>query len=74
MMVYGVALLSGCLLLGMVIGETLGVARRVNGRVLALLAGVVAVALSFALGPILSKMGKGPASEDQQEQGAAWVW
>ena len=133
MMVYGVALLSGCLLLGMVIGEALGVALRVDanvggvgiamlflvfasnserfktltegaagggitfwsamyipivvamaarqnvaaavdGGVLALLAGVVAVALSFALGPILSKMGKGPASEDQEEQGAAWIW
>ena len=130
MMVYGVALLSGCLLLGMVIGEALGVALRVDanvggvgiamlflvfasnserfktltegaagggitfwsamyipivvamaarqnvaaavdGGVLALLAGVAAVAVSFALGPILSKMGKGPASEDQEEQGAA---
>ncbi len=130
MMVYGVALLSGCLLLGMVIGEALGVALRVDanvggvgiamlflvfasnsekfktltegaagggitfwsamyipivvamaarqnvaaavdGGVLALLAGVAAVAVSFALVPILSKMGKGPASADQEEQGAA---
>ena len=42
MMVYGVALLSGCLLLGMVIGEALGVALRVDANV-----GGVGIAMLF---------------------------
>lgn len=117
MIVYGVALLSVCLILGMVIGETLGVllgveanvggvgiamlflvfasnsdkfktlthdaagsgikfwsamyipivvamaarqnvAAAVDGGVLALLAGVAAVVVSFALVPVLSKLGE----------------
>ena len=33
MIVYGVALLSGCLVLGMVIGESIGVALNVDANV-----------------------------------------
>lgn len=129
MLVYGVALLSACLIAGMLIGEALGVilgveanvggvgiamlflvlasnskqfksltegaagdgikfwsamyipivvamaarqnvAAAVDGGVLALLAGVLAVVVSFALVPVLSKIGKdGPASN--QDEGAA---
>jgi len=123
MIVYGVALLSGCLILGMLIGEALGVALNVEanvggvgiamlflvfasnsqkfkaltegaagkgiqfwsamyipivvamaarqdvagateGGLLAVLAGVAAVAVSFALVPILSKIGNAPSAED----------
>jgi len=124
MLVYGVALLSACLIGGMLIGEALGVilgveanvggvgiamlflvlasnskqfksltegaagdgikfwsamyipivvamaarqnvAAAVDGGVLALLAGVLAVVVSFALVPVLSKIGKsGPTSQD----------
>ena len=119
MIVYGVALLSACLILGMLIGEALGVALNVeanvggvgiamlflvfasnsekfksltegaagsginfwsamyipivvamaarqnvaaavDGGMLALLAGVAAVVVSFALVPVLSKIGSGP--------------
>ena len=130
MIVYGVALLSTCLILGMVIGEALGVALRVDANVggvgiamlflvfasnsekfktltegaagtgikfwsamyipivvamaarqnvaaavdggfLALLAGVAAVVVSFALVPVLSKIGNSPTPDEQKEQEAA---
>ena len=136
MIVYGVALLSACLILGMIIGEYLGVilgveanvggvgiamlflvlasntpmfkslvegasgsgikfwsamyipivvamAARQNvvaafeGGMLAVVAGVAAVIVSFALVPVLSKMGGGGAASstdteaDTSEQGAA---
>jgi malonate transporter MadL subunit len=136
MIVYGVALLSACLILGMIIGEYLGVilgveanvggvgiamlflvlasnsplfkslvegasgtgikfwsamyipivvamAARQNvvaafeGGMLAVVAGVAAVIVSFALVPVLSKMGGGGAASstdteaDSSEQGAA---
>ncbi len=138
MIVYGVALLSGCLILGMLIGEFLGVlldveanvggvgiamlllvfasnsrvfkslvdgasgagikfwsamyipivvamAARQNvvaafeGGMLAVVAGVAAVIVSFALVPVLSRMGGGGSSaseeadeeSDASEQGAA---
>ncbi|NKB34976.1 MAG: malonate transporter subunit MadL [Pseudomonadales bacterium] len=129
MIVYGVALLSVCLILGMLIGEALGVALNVeanvggvgiamlflvfasnsdkfkeltqgaagsginfwsamyipivvamaarqnvaaavDGGMLALLAGVAAVVVSFALVPVLSKIGTAPAVEENEEQGA----
>ena len=132
MIVYGVAMLSGCLILGMLIGEALGVALNVeanvggvgiamlflvfasnsekfktltqgvagtginfwsamyipivvamaarqnvaaavDGGLLALLAGVAAVIVSFALVPVLSKIGgvtPGTESRDK-EQGTA---
>ena len=132
MIVYGVAMLSGCLILGMLIGESLGVALNVeanvggvgiamlflvfasnsekfktltqgvagtginfwsamyipivvamaarqnvaaavDGGLLALLAGVAAVIVSFALVPVLSKIGgvtPGTESRDK-EQGTA---
>jgi len=130
MIVFGVALLSACLILGMLIGEALGVARNVkanvggvgiamlflvlasnsekfktltqgvagngiqfwsamyipivvamaarqnvaaavDGGLLALLAGVAAVLVSFALVPVLSKIGSdSQATEsDSEEQG-----
>jgi malonate transporter MadL subunit len=127
MIVYGVALLSACLILGMLIGEALGVmlgveanvggvgiamlflvlasnsrqfkaltegaagdgikfwsamyipivvamaarqnvAAAVDGGLLALLAGVAAVVVSFALVPVLSKIGK-PKPVDQPQDG-----
>ena len=130
MLVYGVALLSGCLILGMLIGESLGVllnveanvggvgiamlflvlasnstyfksltedaagagikfwsamyipivvamaarqnvAAAVDGGVLALLAGVAAVVVSFALVPVLSKIGTAPSESNKKEEGAA---
>jgi malonate transporter MadL subunit len=136
MIVYGVALLSACLVLGMIVGEYLGVilgveanvggvgiamlflvlasntpvfkslvegvsgsgikfwsamyipivvamAARQNvvaafeGGMLAVVAGVAAVIVSFALVPVLSKMGGGGAASstdseaDSSEQGAA---
>lgn len=120
MLVYGVALLSACLIAGMLLGEALGVAlsveanvggvgiamlflvlasnskqfksltegaagdgikfwsamyipivvamaasqnvaAAVDGGVLALLAGVLAVIVSFALVPVLSRIGKNPS-------------
>lgn len=123
MIVYGVALLSGCLILGMIIGEALGAALNVDanvggvgiamiflvlagnsekfrsltqdaagsgikfwsamyipivvamaarqdvagateGGLLAIVAGVAAVTVSFALVPILSKIGKESATEE----------
>jgi malonate transporter MadL subunit len=123
MIVYGVALLSGCLILGMIIGEALGAALNVDanvggvgiamiflvlasnsekfrsltqdaagsgikfwsamyipivvamaarqdvagateGGLLAIVAGVAAVTVSFALVPILSKIGKKSATEE----------
>lgn len=129
MIVYGVALLSACLILGMLIGEALGVALNVDanvggvgiamlflvfasnsktfksltegaagsgikfwsamyipivvamaarqnvaaavdGGMLALFAGVAAVAVSFALVPILSKLGTAPSAEESEERGA----
>ncbi len=129
MIVYGVALLSACLILGMLIGEVLGVAlgveanvggvgiamlflvfasnsskfkaltegtsaagiqfwsamyipivvamaarqnvaAAVDGGLLALLAGVAAVVVSFALVPVLSKVGKEDVSERIDDQGA----
>lgn len=128
MIVYGVALLSVCLILGMLIGETLGVllgvdanvggvgiamlflvfasnsdvfkslthdaagsgikfwsamyipivvamaarqnvAAAVDGGVLALLAGVAAVVVSFALVPVISKLGAPPDIADSEEAG-----
>ncbi len=125
MIVYGVALLSVCLILGMLIGETLGVllgvdanvggvgiamlflvfasnsdifksltedaagsgikfwsamyipivvamaarqnvAAAVDGGLLALFAGVAAVVVSFALVPVLSKLGNPPESLDKE--------
>lgn len=125
MIVYGVALLSACLILGMVIGQGLGVllgvdanvggvgiamlflvfasnserfksltqdaagsgikfwsamyipivvamaarqnvAAAVDGGLLALLAGVAAVVVSFALVPVLSKLGNGPANSSEE--------
>ena len=125
MIVYGVALLSVCLILGMIIGQTLGVllgvdanvggvgiamlflvfasnsarfksltedaagsgikfwsamyipivvamaarqnvAAAVDGGMLALLAGVAAVVVSFALVPVLSKLGNGPVSDSKE--------
>lgn len=132
MIVYGVALLSACLILGMLIGEALGVALGVaanvggvgiamlflvlasnsdkfkaltegvsgtgikfwsamyipivvamaarqnvaaaaDGGMLAVVAGVAAVAVSFALVPVLSKIGRADAAAAQKrdEQGAA---
>ena len=130
MIVYGVALLSVCLILGMLIGEALGVALNVDanvggvgiamlflvfasnsekfkaltedtagsgikfwsamyipivvamaarqnvaaavdGGMLALLAGIAAVVVSFALVPVLSKISTTPAAEENEEQGAA---
>jgi malonate transporter MadL subunit len=137
MIVYGVALLSACLVLGMIVGEALGVALNVEanvggvgiamlflvfasnsprfkslvdgasgsgikfwsamyipivvamaarqnvvaafeGGMLAVVAGVAAVIVSFALVPVLSKMGGGSQSAtendsktDNTEQGAA---
>ena len=132
MIVYGVAMLSGCLILGMLIGESLGVALNVeanvggvgiamlflvfasnsekfktltqgvagtginfwsamyipivvamaarqnvaaavDGGLLALLAGVAAVIVSFALVPLLSKIGGvTPETESHdKEQGTA---
>ena len=47
------------------------VAAAVDGGLLALLAGIAAVVVSFALVPILSKIGNSPATDDQKEQGAA---
>ncbi len=130
MIVYGVALLSACLVAGMLIGEALGVllnvdanvggvgiamlflvfasnsekfkslthgaagdgikfwsamyipivvamaarqdvAAAVDGGVLALLAGVAAVVVSFALVPVLSRIGKATtAPSHNDEQGA----
>lgn len=129
MLVYGVALLSACLIAGMLIGEALGVilgveanvggvgiamlflvlasnskqfksltegaagdgikfwsamyipivvamaarqnvAAAVDGGVLALIAGVAAVVVSFALVPVLSRIGKSPVVSNQDE-GAA---
>ena len=123
MIVYGVALLSGCLILGMIIGEALGAALNVEanvggvglamiflvlasnsekfksltqdaagsgikfwsamyipivvamaarqdvagateGGLLAVVAGVAAVAVSFALVPILSKIGNKTSTEE----------
>ena len=128
MIVYGVALLSVCLILGMLIGEALGVALNVDanvggvgiamlflvfasnsekfkaltedtagsgikfwsamyipivvamaarqnvaaavdGGMLALLAGIAAVAVSFALVPVLSKISTPPVAEGNEEQG-----
>ena len=130
MIVYGVALLSVCLILGMLIGEALGVALNVDanvggvgiamlflvfasnsekfkaltedtagsgikfwsamyipivvamaarqnvaaavdGGMLALLAGIAAVVVSFALVPVLSKIRTTPVAEENEEQGAA---
>ena len=130
MIVYGVALLSVCLILGMLIGEALGVALNVDanvggvgiamlflvfasnsekfkaltedtagsgikfwsamyipivvamaarqnvaaavdGGMLALLAGIAAVVVSFALVPVLSKISTTPVTEENEEQGAA---
>lgn len=130
MIVFGVALLSVCLILGMLIGEALGVAlsveanvggvgiamlflvfasnsdkfkeltegaagsgikfwsamyipivvamaarqnvaAAVDGGMLALLAGVAAVVVSFALVPVISKIGTAPTVEENEEQGAA---
>ncbi len=129
MIVYGVALLSACLILGMLIGEALGVAlgveanvggvgiamlflvftsnsdkfkaltegtsgagiqfwsamyipivvamaarqnvaAAVDGGLLALLAGVAAVVVSFALVPVISKIGKNDAPPRINDQGA----
>ncbi len=126
MIVYGVALLSACLILGMLIGESLGVllnveanvggvgiamlflvlasnshyfkaltedaagtgikfwsamyipivvamaarqnvAAAVDGGVLALVAGVAAVVVSFALVPVLSRIGNAPSSTNKEE-------
>lgn len=125
MIVYGVALLSVCLLLGMLIGEALGVllgveanvggvgiamlflvmasnssrfkaltegaagtgiqfwsamyipivvamaaqqdvAGATEGGILAILAGVAAVVVSFALVPVFSKIGKSPKTDPEQ--------
>jgi malonate transporter MadL subunit len=132
MIVYGVAMLSGCLILGMLIGEALGVALNVeanvggvgiamlflvfasnsekfktltqgvagtginfwsamyipivvamaarqnvaaavDGGLLALVAGVAAVVVSFALVPVLSKIGSASQAteSDSEEQGTA---
>ena len=130
MIVYGVALLSVCLILGMLIGEALGVALNVDanvggvgiamlflvfasnsekfkaltedtagsgikfwsamyipivvamaarqnvaaavdGGMLALLAGIAAVVVSFALVPVLSKISTTPVAGENEEQGAA---
>ena len=130
MIVYGVALLSVCLILGMLIGQALGVALNVDanvggvgiamlflvfasnsekfkaltedtagggikfwsamyipivvamaarqnvaaavdGGMLALLAGIAAVVVSFALVPVLSKISTTPVAEENEEQGAA---
>ena len=130
MIVYGVALLSVCLILGMLVGEALGVALNVDANVggvgiamlflvfasnsekfkaltedsagsgikfwsamyipivvamaarqnvaaavdcgmLALLAGIAAVVVSFALVPVLSKISTTPVAEENEEQGAA---
>ena len=130
MIVYGVALLSVCLILGMLIGEALGVALNVDanvggvgiamlflvfasnsekfkaltedtagsgikfwsamyipivvamaarqnvaaavdGGMLALLAGIAAVVVSFALVPVLSKISTTPVAEENEAQGAA---
>ena len=127
MIVYGVALLSVCLILGMLIGEALGVALNVDanvggvgiamlflvfasnsekfkaltedtagsgikfwsamyipivvamaarqnvaaavdGGMLALLAGIAAVVVSFALVPVLSKISTTPVAEENEEQ------
>ena len=126
MIVYGVALLSVCLILGMLIGETLGVvlgvdanvggvgiamlflvfasnsdkfksltqdaagsgikfwsamyipivvamaarqnvAAAVDGGLLALLAGVAAVVVSFALVPVISKLGNASPGANREE-------
>ena len=128
MIIYGVALLSACLVLGMLLGEVLGlilqveanvggvgiamlflvlasnskwfkshmegaagngihfwsamyipivvamaaqqnVAAAVDGGVLALLAGVAAVIVSFALVPLLSRIGKDETPPAKSEQG-----
>ncbi|MCY4357913.1 MAG: malonate transporter subunit MadL [Gammaproteobacteria bacterium] len=128
MIVYGVALLSVCLILGMLAGESLGallgvnanvggvgiamlflvfasnsqsfkaltqdsaatgikfwsamyipivvamaarqnVAAAVDGGLLALLAGVAAVLVSFALVPVLSRLGKEPAALERERSG-----
>ena len=132
MIVYGVAMLSGCLILGMLIGEALGVALNVeanvggvgiamlflvfasnsekfktltqgvagtginfwsamyipivvamaarqnvaaavDGGLLALVAGVAAVVVSFALVPVLSKIGSASQAteSDSEKQGTA---
>lgn len=130
MIIYGVALLSVCLVVGMLIGEVLGlalnvdanvggvgiamlflvlasnskkfkslthgpagngiqfwsamyipivvamaarqnVAAAVDGGVLSLLAGVAAVAVSFALVPLISRIGKGDPVPKQPGQGDA---
>ena len=130
MIVYGVALLSVCLIMGMLICEALGVALNVDanvggvgiamlflvfasnsekfkaltedtagsgikfwsamyipivvamaarqnvaaavdGGMLALLAGIAAVVVSFALVPVLSKISTTPVAEENEEQGAA---
>jgi malonate transporter MadL subunit len=130
MIVYGVALLSGCLVSGMLIGEALGVllnvdanlggvgiamlflvfasnsemfksltdgaagdgikfwsamyipivvamaarqdvAAAVDGGILALLAGVAAVVVSFALVPVLSRIGKDSRVSQDDRQGAS---
>ena len=132
MIVFGVALLSACLILGMLIGEALGVALNVeanvggvgiamlflvfasnsekfktltqgvagngiqfwsamyipivvamaarqngaaavDGGLLALLAGIAAVLVSFALVPVLSKIGSASQAteSDSEEQGTA---
>lgn len=129
MIIYGVALLSACLVAGMLIGEGLGiilgveanvggvgiamlflvlacnserfrsltegaagsgvkfwsamyipivvamaaqqnVAAAIDGGVLAITAGVAAVAVSFALVPALSKIGGAPEQEANEEEGA----
>lgn len=130
MLIYGVALLSACLILGMLIGEALGimlgvaanvggvgiamlflvlasnserfktltqgaagdgirfwsamyipivvamaarqdVAAAVDGGLLALLAGVAAVVVSFALVPVISKLGRGdPEAIPGEERGS----
>jgi len=130
MIVYGVALLSACLIAGMLIGETLGVvigvsanvggvgiamlflvfasnsgkfrslatgvagdgikfwsamyipivvamaarqnvAAATEGGLLALVAGAAAVIVSFALVPILSRIGKDSTVASESEEGAA---
>ena len=129
MIIYGVALLSACLVAGMLLGEGLGiilgveanvggvgiamlflvlacnserfrsltegaagsgvkfwsamyipivvsmaaqqnVAAAIDGGVLAITAGVAAVAVSFALVPALSKIGTAPEQEANEEEGA----
>ncbi|GIT20730.1 MAG: hypothetical protein CM1200mP40_04120 [Gammaproteobacteria bacterium] len=47
------------------------VAAAVDGGMLALLAGIAAVVVSFALVPVLSKISTTPVAEENEEQGAA---